>query len=174
MMPRRIMVVEDDNMQRDAIALTLQRRFIKRRVLVESFPDAQHALERAHEADFAVVIADFRMPGLNGVAFLRALRKLQPNVVRLMLTASAEIDTAVMALNQAGVFRFIRKPWDAELVKAVEEALVQHAEASGGLLAEPVPAPMPMWDGHDAETREGKSSPKPAERRSADGTLTFD
>lgn len=127
-MKRRIMVVEDESFQRGALEVALQRRFADADVIVESFADPMQALSRAYATHFAVVIADFRMPGMNGVAFLQKLRELQPVAVRLMLTASAEIDTAVMALNYAEVFRFIRKPWDQSLHVAVQEALARYEE----------------------------------------------
>lgn len=128
---RRILIVEDEALQRKAIEMALGRQFDGDAVVVEAYADPLVALTRAQAVDVAVVIADYRMPGMNGIAFLREMRTVRPLAMRLMLTASADIDTAVMALNHAEVFRFIRKPWDQTLRKAVVEALARHEELAG-------------------------------------------
>lgn len=125
---RRIMVVDDEMFQRHVLQQTLARQFPPPDHAIEAFADPVAALARARAVDVAVVIADFRMPGMNGIAFLREMRKLHPHATRLMLTASADIETAVMALNHAEVFRFIRKPWDASLQQAISDALQRHDE----------------------------------------------
>jgi len=127
---RRIMLVEDEALQRQALETTLVRQFADADTAVESFADAAAALARARAVDVAVVVADYRMPKMNGIAFLRAMRVLRPLAVRLMLTASADVDTAVMAVNSAELFRYIRKPWDHSLRTAVAEALARHEEVA--------------------------------------------
>ena len=64
------------------------------------------------------------MPHLDGISFLKRFAQLQPHAVRLMLTDSADFDTAQRAVNDAGVFRYLCKPWlDDELAEHVEAAL---------------------------------------------------
>ena len=140
---RRIMVVEDEALQRKALEVALARQFPGDDVVVEAFADPAAALARARAVDVAVAVADYRMPGMNGIAFLRALRAVRPLATRLMLTASADIDTAVMAVNSAELFRFIRKPWDQSLRRAVADALARHEEVAAAeyLRAATVPAP---------------------------------
>ncbi len=70
------------------------------------------------------------MPEMNGVDFLKALRKLQPNTVRLMLTSAADVETAMTAINDAEVFRFIKKPWHVDLRDSVQAALDRHLALS--------------------------------------------
>lgn len=89
-MTYRIMIVEDDAAQRQALVTVLRRQLARDDVHVEGFADGLHALHRAQTVPFAVVIADFHMPGMNGVGFLRRMRDLQPNATRLMLTASTD------------------------------------------------------------------------------------
>jgi two-component system probable response regulator PhcQ len=130
-MRRKIMLVDDEGFQLKALQLALQRQFGRDGVDVEAFADPLRALARARAEQFAVVIADYRMPGLNGIGFLKQMRQLQPEAVRVMLTASAETDTAMLAINQAEIFRFIRKPWDMDFRRAVGEALAYHGELVG-------------------------------------------
>jgi DNA-binding NtrC family response regulator len=122
------MVVEDESVQRKALVAVLQQQFGSKGLVIEGYADAVQALARARAVPFAVVIADYRLPGMNGVALLKEFRTLQPEATRLMLTASGDIETAVAALNKAEVFRFIRKPWDLDLRVAIVDALARNDE----------------------------------------------
>lgn len=93
---------------------------------IESHTSPAAALRRAREADFDVVISDYRMPEMNGVAFLHAFRALQPSAARMILSGHADLAGLADAINVAGILRFLAKPWDeAELVFAVESALLE-------------------------------------------------
>jgi DNA-binding NtrC family response regulator len=92
----------------------------------ESDPAA--ALLRLRQEEFDVVLADCRMPGLGGVALLTEARKRHPRTVRLLMTGHADMRGAAASLNEAGIFRFVSKPWGApELRQAIADALVQRA-----------------------------------------------
>ncbi len=65
----------------------------------------------------AVIISDQRMPEMNGAEFLHRVRKLLPDSIRLVLTGYADIKSAVEAINQGGIYRYILKPWDDEELK---------------------------------------------------------
>jgi signal transduction histidine kinase len=72
------------------------------------------ALRLAGDAVVDVVIADQRMPGMSGVEFLAKLRETQPDVAGIVLTAYADMPSAIAAINQAGAFRYLKKPWRPE------------------------------------------------------------
>lgn len=77
--------------------------------------------------DFAVIISDMRMPGMNGIEFLRAAKQVAPMAVRVMLTGNADQDTAIQAINDGCVFRFVTKPCSkAGLLQAIDAAIDQH------------------------------------------------
>jgi two-component system probable response regulator PhcQ len=91
---------------------------------VEIFSSPIEALQRADYIPFDLVIADYRMPDMNGVEFLVKLREIQPNTARLILSGYADLDGLIGAINDAQIFRFIAKPWDdRELRTAVMQAL---------------------------------------------------
>lgn len=91
---------------------------------IETCAHPAEALRRAGEADFDLVISDYRMPDMNGVDFLRAFRCLQPTAARLILSGQTDLAGMIGAINEAGIMRFLLKPWEeAELVFAVETAL---------------------------------------------------
>lgn len=77
--------------------------------------------------DFAVVVADMRMPEMSGVEFLVKVKTAAPEAVRMMLTGNADQSTAIEAINEGSIFRFLNKPCPPEkLVQALEAALHQH------------------------------------------------
>ena len=78
------------------------------------------------QGPFAVVVADFRMPGMNGIQFLAQVKHANPDTVRVMLTGQADLHTAMAAVNEGSIFRFLTKPCAIEvltaaLVSAIEQ-----------------------------------------------------
>ena len=75
----------------------------------------------------AVVISDYRMPGMNGVDFLAEIRKISPHTISIMLTGFGDLQTAMDAVNKGNVFRFLTKPCPTDkLVETLEEAIAVH------------------------------------------------
>jgi len=76
---------------------------------------------------FAVVVSDLRMPGMDGIQFLSSVRKMSPDTVRMMLTGNAELETAIEAVNEGHIFRFLTKPCPPQdLSKALYAGIRQH------------------------------------------------
>jgi len=125
----RIMLVDDEpnilNALRRLFAQAPFRDTGESRLQAETFTSPSAALQRAGDGvAFDLVISDYRMPEMDGVAFLKAFRKVQPNAERLILSGYADLDVLVGAINEAQIFRFISKPWhDYELTSAVAQAL---------------------------------------------------
>lgn len=125
----RIMLVDDEQ----NILNALRRLFVSPSMQdsgnpefqVETFISPQLALKRAGDGvAFDLVISDYRMPEMDGVAFLKAFRQIQPHAERLILSGYADLEALVGAINEAQIFRFISKPWhDYELKAAVAQAL---------------------------------------------------
>jgi DNA-binding NtrC family response regulator len=123
---RRLLVVDDDAFVLKALTAFLERRLVDADVRVEAFVDPRAALKRAAEASFDAVVADYRMPAMDGIAFLAAMRDLQPGAVRLMLTMTADFDAVQAAINRAQIFRYVTKPWDAQLAEVMRDAFARH------------------------------------------------
>lgn len=76
---------------------------------------------------FAVIVADMRMPELNGVELLEKIAKLSPNSVRIMLTGNADQQTAIDAINRGNIFRFLNKPCAPDqLTNALNHGIKQY------------------------------------------------
>jgi DNA-binding NtrC family response regulator len=91
---------------------------------VEMFTSPEAALERGEERDFDLVLSDYRMPSMNGVEFLTRFMKLQPDVPRVIVSAYADRDAIIAAINETNLSRFIQKPWDDEELRATVTAIL--------------------------------------------------
>jgi response regulator RpfG family c-di-GMP phosphodiesterase len=64
-----------------------------------------------------LVISDHKMPGMTGVEFLQQVKVLYPEIITIMLTGHDETEIAIDAINEAGVNKFILKPWENVILK---------------------------------------------------------
>ncbi len=122
-MDERILCVDDEL----NLLLSLQRQLRKQFHIDSALgPEkALAALER--EVPYAVVVSDLQMPGMNGLELLARVKELSPDSVRIMLTGQADLETAIAAVNQGNIFRFLTKPCSAEeLAHTLTAALAQH------------------------------------------------
>ena len=134
---RRILILDDEPSVLSALRRTLRAAFPSDDVVIEAFDEPESAVLRAGEQDFDVVISDYRMPGLNGADVLQLMKGLQPEAVRIVVSATTEILEVADAVNRAEVFRYLAKPWQQEeLVATVREGFARRDR-----LAAPRPAP---------------------------------
>jgi response regulator RpfG family c-di-GMP phosphodiesterase len=115
----RVLVVDDDELILKALARILEAAGYEPRCYLA--PDRALA---AVEADAPVVIiSDYMMPSMDGVAFLKAARARFPGAVRILCTAAEDFRVALQAVNSGEVFRIISKPWhQQELIATVHQA----------------------------------------------------
>jgi two-component system, probable response regulator PhcQ len=125
-MMRRLLLVDDEINVLHALRRALHRHFGREEMRIEISHDPRQALVRVGECAFDLIISDLRMPPMSGVEFLKAVKGLQPDAVRLMLSASTEFESVVTAINDAEVFRYIAKPWqDKDLQEVIRLALAR-------------------------------------------------
>lgn len=118
-----VLLVDDDPNVLSGYRRQLGRRY---RLLTAAGGDEALALLDG-EANVAVVVADMRMPKMNGVQLLTEVEKRRPDAVRMMLTGNVDQETAVEAVNRGHVFRFINKPAPVEqVIEALEAALTRY------------------------------------------------
>lgn len=100
--------------------LHLFRRTLGREFNLFLANSAENALNLLREhGDFAVIMSDYNMPGINGVDFLKMARTLSPDTVLIMLTGNIELDVAIKAINETDIFRYMPKPCPMEVMRKV-------------------------------------------------------
>lgn len=125
----RILMVDDD----ESLLAAFRRTYRKQLSLTMAL-GPEEGLRAIRECEpFDVVVSDYQMPGMNGVEFLAEVQRLSPDSVRVMLTGNADLNSAIQAVNQGNVFRFLTKPCSPDLFLpmitcAVEQARLIHAE----------------------------------------------
>ncbi|NTU42716.1 MAG: hybrid sensor histidine kinase/response regulator [Nitrospirales bacterium] len=117
-----ILVVDDDPFVLESISLLL--RGFGFTAIPSSSP--HEALERLRQERVEVVLTDFSMPGISGLELLEQVHAMDENIPVILITAYAEREVAIEALNK-GVFAFIEKPYKAELLThSIEKAVRYH------------------------------------------------
>ncbi len=86
----------------------------------------EQGLELVAQHPFAVVVSDQRMPRMDGVTFLKEVKKRQPEAIRILLTAYADIDATISAINQAQIFQYISKPFEPDEFRQILHNALQH------------------------------------------------
>jgi CheY-like chemotaxis protein len=122
-MTRRILCVDDEENVLRAFERNLRGHFE-----LQTAVGSERGLQKlADHGPFAVVVSDLRMPGMDGIHFLAEVKRRSPDTVRLMLSGNADLESAIAAVNQDGIFQFLTKPCGIESFRsAIEAALKQH------------------------------------------------
>ncbi len=133
-----ILTVDDDVSVSRAVARDLRRRYGEedRIIRAESGRAALDALRelRLRDEPVAVLLADYRMPEMSGLQFLEQAMDIYPQARRALLTAYADTDAAIQAINVVDLDHYLLKPWDPpeEHLYPVVDSLLELWAASGG------------------------------------------
>jgi adenylate cyclase len=119
-----VLVVDDE----PGILSSLQRLLRTTDYRVLCAENGAAALDLLATNDVDLIISDMRMPNMSGAEFLAHAQMLYPDVLRILLTGYAEMDSAIRAINEGGVYRYLSKPWDdQDLLLTVARAIEQRA-----------------------------------------------
>ena len=119
MVTERILVVDDEEMNRDLLQQILEREGYQ----VATAADGREALALLRQETFHVVLTDLKMPGMTGVEVIRELKTLAPFTMGIIHTAYGSVETAVEAM-QAGAYDYVTKPIRRdELLVVIQRAL---------------------------------------------------
>ena len=120
-MSERILCVDDEPHVLEGFKRGLRRQFE-----IDTACSAAEGLEAvANRGPYAVIVSDMRMPGMDGVQFLATVKQRAPDSVRIMLTGQADQQTAIDAVNEGNIFRFLLKPCPADVLAKTLAAGVQ-------------------------------------------------
>ncbi|NOY85844.1 MAG: sigma-54-dependent Fis family transcriptional regulator [Deltaproteobacteria bacterium] len=117
----KVLIVDDEAVIRRGLCRVLEGRGYQ----VEASESGFGAIEKLQKAPFHIVITDLKMPGMDGIEVLKAIKILQPDVPVIIITGYSTVDTAVEAMKN-GAFDYISKPFTPEqIIEMVEKALEQ-------------------------------------------------
>jgi DNA-binding NtrC family response regulator len=137
----KILLVDDEQNVLNAL-----QRELKDHYEIETFNDPAAALKHCLSTQYDLVIADYQMPQLNGIDFLKQFRQLQPDASRILLSGEADINALIRMVNETHIYRFLSKPWEkSELLSNIRQALAhrdaimenRHQAASISLISAP-------------------------------------
>jgi response regulator RpfG family c-di-GMP phosphodiesterase len=111
-----VMIVDDEEMVVTSIRSFLELETSHR---VLTFTSPSDALEVLAAENVHVIVADYMMPGMDGVTFLTAARECRPQASRILLTGYADRHNAIRAINEAGLYHYLQKPWENEELKLI-------------------------------------------------------
>ena len=126
-MKDKILLVDDD-----AMLLAGLKRQLRSQFRIETAQSGDEALKIIDEnGPFAVVVSDYYMPGMNGIDFLCKVKQVDPETVRMMLTGSADMSTAIQAVNEGSIYQFHPKPCPAEtLGQAIKSGIDKYRKST--------------------------------------------
>jgi response regulator RpfG family c-di-GMP phosphodiesterase len=121
--PANILCVDDEARVVEGLTLHLRKDY-----KVYTALSGEEGLKKLKEmGEVAVVISDMRMPGMDGATFLKRVMSSYPEATRILLTGETGLDSAVLAVNEGQIYRFLTKPCAPEKLKsAVDSAVIQH------------------------------------------------
>ncbi len=132
----KILVADDEQGIREMLEIYLQRESFE----VTCAPDGEAALSLCRKTPFDVVIADIKMPRMDGISLLHAVREFSPDTIFIMITAFGSFETAKESMHE-NAYDYITKPFNVEDIKAkIDAALKQRQEAA-----------VPLTDGSSEE-----------------------
>ena len=117
----KILVIDDEAILRDAVAEALRRAGHA----VEAFDSGRPALDALAQGGAHLVVSDFKMPGMDGVAVLEEAKRIAPDVPFIIVTAHGTVETAVGAMKK-GAYDFIIKPFKLDELEALVERALDH------------------------------------------------
>jgi len=117
----RILIVEDADSLREVLKSVIENEGHQ----VDAFPDAESALEILRAKTFDCILADFKLPGKNGIEFLQEVRKISAQVPFIIMTAFGSIQIAVEAMKY-GANDFVTKPFEPASLCSMLDQVIEH------------------------------------------------
>jgi DNA-binding response OmpR family regulator/signal transduction histidine kinase len=121
-----VLIVDDEPGLREMLAYELSQEGFE----VEAAENGSAAIERLKRRKFDLAITDLKMPGMDGVATLDAMREIDPDIEVIVATGYATVETAVASLKR-GAYDYIQKPYDLNDLKALLERAMEKSHLQG-------------------------------------------
>jgi len=120
-MPEKLLIVDDEKRVRESMVRLLRRKGYN----AEVAESGTEALEKIRSESFDLLVVDIKMPGMDGLEMLRRAKKINPEIMAIILTAYGTPDREIEA-RRLGVLEFVRKPMTIDnLAKVIDDTLAK-------------------------------------------------
>ena len=120
---RTLLLVDDE----ENILRALRRTLRKDNYNILTCTNAQEAFELLALNNVHVIISDQRMPGMTGTEFLKKVKDIYPNTIRMVLSGFTDLKSVTEAINQGAIYKYLTKPWDDNtLSESIQQAFKQY------------------------------------------------
>ncbi len=108
--------------------LNALKRLLKEDYHIHTTTSGHQALDMLREHEISLILADQRMPLLTGVEFFSEAIKIRPDTIRILITAYADINASIEAINKGQIFQYVSKPWEPEELKLIVQRGIEKYE----------------------------------------------
>lgn len=119
----KILIVDDEAVMRD----TMSDWLLEKGFNVVSVISGMEAIEKVKTGSFNIAFVDMKMPGLDGLEVLRAMKRIDPETAVVIMTAYATIETAIEAMKE-GAYEYMIKPFSLDVVELIVKKIVKYQE----------------------------------------------
>lgn len=119
----KILVVDDEAVMRD----TMSDWLLEKGFNIVSVSSGMEAIEKVKTGSFNIAFVDMKMPGLDGLEVLRAMKRIDPETAVVIMTAYATIETAIEAMKE-GAYEYMIKPFSLDVVELIVKKIVKYQE----------------------------------------------
>lgn len=104
------------------------RRSFRKAYTVLTATSGHEALDLLKTYNVDLIISDQRMPGMTGDTMLAMAKVLQPDAIRILLTGYSDLESLVKCVNEAGIYKYMTKPWEPEVLKLTVDRALEHLD----------------------------------------------
>lgn len=110
-----LLILDDEELILNALVRALKSE----EYTIDKFTSPLQALDDLRKTNYDVILADYRIPEMDGITFLKKSKQFLPQAKRIILSGQADFNGLVSAINEAEIFRFIFKPWNDDELKNI-------------------------------------------------------
>ena len=106
-----VVIVDDEEMVITSVRAYLE---LETEFEIHGFTEPEQAVKHMESHLVDIAVSDYLMPRMSGIQFLTRAKQIQPEASRVLLTGHADKQSAILAINEVGLYQYVEKPWENE------------------------------------------------------------